>query len=193
MFYNPAVAADLVPLTLIDGVLCVGLIHRDDMDAYALPGVYLGQNERFMDAVVRAAAKGDLDLDTTVHPLPTYFDDPGRDERGIRTISIPHVSVVTTDNTLEWTPVDDVMDGGLAFDHSKILTKAVSWITDLNRIYLLFTKDYPMTVPRVRNILNQTGQIPIPSLSRTLNQIYVKSGETVHGGKGAPSDALVVK
>lgn len=99
-------------------------------DSWALPGGFLEQNERLIDAARRELLEetgiGARDL----HRFG-YFDEPGRDPRG-RTISFVFYGFVrdhgirpragSDAGDAEWFSLDNLPP--LAFDHSDIIAKA---------------------------------------------------------------------
>lgn len=132
---------DIVLLAAVDGERHVLLIRRaDGSDAYpdcwALPGGYVDAGER-----IEAAARRELVEETNVTAPDSWrqvgiYDAPDRDPRG-RVVSVAYaaelaelVPPVAGDDAraAQWVPVDLVLAGGLAFDHSEILRDALALV-----------------------------------------------------------------
>lgn len=133
------VAADVVALTLRDGILSVALIRRKARAArgsWALPGGFLLASESAERAAYRELAEeiGLGKREVTLEQLGTY-SDPARDtEHDKRVVSIaylalaadlPEASAGTDAADAEWLPVDRAARRRLAFDHDRILKDGV--------------------------------------------------------------------
>ncbi|HWC23853.1 MAG TPA: NUDIX domain-containing protein [Flexivirga sp.] len=133
------VAADIVALTLRDGVLQVALVKRKAAAArgkWALPGGFLLAGESAEQAAYRELAEevGLGARDVRLEQLGTY-SAPRRDtDHEKRVISIAHLvlaanlpeTVAGTDaDVADWVPVDQAVRRRLAFDHPQILKDAV--------------------------------------------------------------------
>lgn len=133
------VAADIVALTLRDGVLNVALVKRAAKAArgqWALPGGFLLQGESAEVAATReleeevGLGRGEVQLDQ----LGTY-STPNRDTEHVeRVISIaylalaanlPEATAGTDASAATWTPVGQAMTRPLACDHAQILEDGV--------------------------------------------------------------------
>jgi len=142
---HPAVAVDTAVLTvqpLPDGgsqlaVLQVRRSGSHQHGSWALPGTFLHERERLIDAVHRSLRyKAGIDgvAPTQLH----VFDDPDRDERGW-VLSVAHLDALPHAQLVDALRArDDIRlapasaPGPLPYDHTHILTQAV---THLQRRY----------------------------------------------------------
>ena len=92
---RPSVAVDTAVLTVdtAAGALCVLEVRRNNAAGWALPGTFLHEGERLIDAVLRSLrVKSGVD---GLRPRQlTVFDEPDRDDRGW-VLSVAHFDVVT--------------------------------------------------------------------------------------------------
>lgn len=129
------VAADVVALTLRDGVLNVALIRRKAKAArgsWALPGGFLLRDESAEAAAYRELAEevGLSGGEVRLEQLGTY-SSPDRDtEHTKRVVSVAHLALAanlpdpvsgTDADDASWVPVDQAGRRRLAFDHVQIL------------------------------------------------------------------------
>lgn len=130
-------AADMVLLAYDGGVPHVLLIERawePFAGLSALPGGYVDAGERFIDA-----ARRELREETGIHAPESLtrvgtYDEPDRDPRhrmisGAFAAVLPAlVEPVAADDAraARWVPVREALGMRLAFDHSRILTDAVT-------------------------------------------------------------------
>ena len=143
---RPSLAVDVALLTVRsddegDRQLCV-LLHRRgegyaDGDC-ALPGTFVREGERLVDAVRRGVADK-LGLRARMPRQLAVFDAPDRDSRG-HVVTVAHVDLLPE---TELTPVDDGRwtlapvvgprlrlpdrQRGLPFEHDQIVSSAVTW------------------------------------------------------------------
>ena len=145
-YARPSLAVDVALLTVRsdeegDRQLCV-LLHRraggpSDGD-WALPGSFVREGERLVQAVERTVADK-LGLRTRAPRQLAVFDDPGRDDRG-HVVSVAHVDLLpdtalTPEDPARWAlaPVDGTRvrlpdrQRSLPFDHGHIVRAAVEW------------------------------------------------------------------
>ncbi|MFL6023188.1 MAG: NUDIX hydrolase [Marmoricola sp.] len=140
MDYDPsqypavAVAVDLVVLTIREDALRVLTIRRGEepfIGRPALPGGFVRPEEDLPTAAARELEEetGLTASDVHIEQLSTY-GDPHRDPR-MRVISVAHLGLApdlpvptagTDAASAQWSVVDDVISGGLAFDHTRILS-----------------------------------------------------------------------
>jgi 8-oxo-dGTP diphosphatase len=135
-YERPSVTVDVVIFTLHDRELHVLLVQRRHWPfegCWALPGGFIE-----MDESLEAAARRELEEETGVRDVyleQLYtFGDPDRDPR-TRVISVTYFALVQSDrqvlrtsnetSDVRWFPVRDV-PLPLAFDHQRILSRAVS-------------------------------------------------------------------
>ncbi len=134
--YPPfAVTADLVVLTIRDGVLTVLLVTRGEAPALgmrALPGGFVRSDED-----LAAAAARELIEETGLNPGEVHLEQlasygaPGRDPR-MRVVTVAYLALAPRMPTpqpggdaagADWVPVSET--GPLAFDHGQILVDAL--------------------------------------------------------------------
>lgn len=138
---RPSVAVDVALLTVVDNGLAVLLYERTgehETGRWALPGTFLHVDETLAQAALRALR--DKARVTGHRPDQLgVLDRVDRDSRG-RVLSVAHVDLVPADTLpgtgdgLLLTPVADLVDGGLPFDHDDIVARAVRWARDLHRV-----------------------------------------------------------
>ncbi|MGI8679015.1 MAG: NUDIX hydrolase [Jatrophihabitans sp.] len=127
---RPSVAVDTALLTLVPGdeTLSVLQVRRDGGRGWALPGTFLHDGERLLDAVLRALReKAGVD---GLRPRQLHvFDDPNRDDRGW-VLSVAHVMVVpanrlaTRSSATRLVPVES--PGRMPYGHGDIIDIAVA-------------------------------------------------------------------
>jgi 8-oxo-dGTP diphosphatase len=130
---HPAVAVDLVILTLIDGNLNLLLVERGNAPfkgQWALPGGFVRGTEDLLDAAQRELAE-ETGLRNTYLEQIGAFGNPHRDPRE-RVISIAYYTVVLEQHcrlqaggdaaAVAWHRIDDCPP--LAFDHASIVAVA---------------------------------------------------------------------
>lgn len=134
---RPAVAVDVVLLTVLDGELQIALIKREDEPYYgkhALPGRFVRYDEPIESTARRALeTKGNIKADGIyLEQLYTFGQNLVRDTR-IRTISVVYYAILRSEvisgqsgNTFSWFPVDRLPP--LGFDHKEIIRSAIDRI-----------------------------------------------------------------
>ena len=145
-YARPSLAVDVALLTVRsdeegDRQLCV-LVHRRgegfaDGD-WALPGTFVREGERLVDAV-RRAVSDKLGLRTRAPRQLAVFDAPNRDTRG-HVVTVAHVDLLaestlppTADDRWALAPVVGTRlrlpdrQRKLPFDHDEIVRSAVAW------------------------------------------------------------------
>ncbi len=169
---NAAVAVDVVLFTVRDSPEPADrwqvLLVRNPEPAYggkwALPGVLVGDEERFDDAARRAllSKAGLVAEGWYLDQLGTY-GDPRRDTRG-RVISVAHVALQHSDDLrlvpgdgvlqAEWIPVGKALKDELAFDHAQMLARAVERIRNKLRYSWVAFQLLPerFTLPELRSV-----------------------------------------
>lgn len=132
---RPAVAADIVILSLREGALQVLLVRRGGdpfRGRWALPGGFLQENED-----LDACARRETEEETGVRPDRILqfanFSRPDRDPRG-RVISVAYLAILRAEDVrlkagtdadeAAWRPLAETRD--LAFDHDAILAAALA-------------------------------------------------------------------
>lgn len=129
---RPSVAVDVALLTVDQDRLKVALIHRESGDKsgeLSLPGTFLHEGERLVDAALRCLA--DKAGVRGFHPRQLHvFDDPQRDDRGW-VLSVAHVDVVRIEDLRDALEqgnlqlVDIELIEKLPYAHDEIIHKAV--------------------------------------------------------------------
>ena len=133
-----AVTVDIVILSVVDGVLYVLLIERDDdpfKQAWALPGGFKRPDET-LDEAARRELREETGVDAP-RRLTQFgaYGDPARDPRG-NIVTVGYLAVTaevgaimagTDASDARLWPVAEALDGDveLAFDHATILADAV--------------------------------------------------------------------
>jgi 8-oxo-dGTP diphosphatase len=135
---RPAVTADIVIVTLEEKprVLLIQRKHDPFVGCWALPGGFVDEGERLVDAARRELLEETSVEDVELEQLHA-FGDPGRDPRGW-TVTITFLARVPPASlkpkaaddaaAVEWFPFDALP--ALAFDHSEILRRARVRIED---------------------------------------------------------------
>jgi ADP-ribose pyrophosphatase YjhB (NUDIX family) len=193
---RPSVAVDTALLTLASGAdsLSVLQVRRGGSRGWALPGTFLHENERLIDAVLRslrdkAGVRG-------LRPRQLHvFDDPARDDRGW-VLSVAHVMVVpesllttrSLDSRLR--PVD--APGQMPYGHGDIIDMAVA---DARRRY----EELPdpdgllpetFTVLELRRIHAAIGghALQKDTFRRAMDPHLVGTEEMTSGTRGRPAE-----
>lgn len=135
---RPALTVDLVLATL-EGkprVLLIKRKHDPFGGRWALPGGFVDENERLVDAALRELREETGLTAVSLEQLYTA-GDPGRDPRGW-TVTVAYLARVEPDQLrpvaaddaaeVAWFPLDDLPP--LAFDHAMILARARARIAD---------------------------------------------------------------
>ena len=165
--YPPfAVTADLVVLTLREGLLHVLLVRRGTepyAGRWALPGGFTLVDEDVADAAYRELAEeaGVQRADVTLEQLRTY-GAPDRDPR-MRVVSVawlalgadlPEPRAGTDAAEARWVPVDEALGTDLAFDHAQILADGVERARaklEYSSLATAFVQE-PFTVAELREV-----------------------------------------
>lgn len=132
--YPPvAVTVDLVVLTIRAGQLCALVVRRGEppfADHWALPGGFVQSDENLDHAAARELSEETGMAEGTVHleQLGSY-GEPDRDPR-MRVVTVAYLAVApdlpmpvagSDAADARWTPLAELSDAGLAFDHGRIL------------------------------------------------------------------------
>ena len=135
---RPALTVDLVLATLEAKVRVLLIKRKHDPFAgrWALPGGFVDENERLVDAALRELQEETGLTAVSLEQLYTA-GDPGRDPRGW-TVTVAYLARVEADQLqpvaaddaeeVGWFPLDDLPP--LAFDHAMILDRARAQILD---------------------------------------------------------------
>src|SRR3984885_4667013 len=135
---RPSVAVDAALLTVVPGEDCLSVlqVHRaeganGDPAGWGLPGTFLHEGERLLDAVQRCLREK-AGVEGTRPRQLHVFDKPDRDDRGW-VLSVAHMDVVRPerldgriDVQTRIVPADDL--GILPYDHTEIIQRAVATV-----------------------------------------------------------------
>jgi 8-oxo-dGTP diphosphatase len=135
---RPSVAVDAALLTVVPGEDCLSVlqVHRaeganGDPAGWGLPGTFLHEGERLLDAVQRCLREK-AGVEGTRPRQLRVFDKPDRDDRGW-VLSVAHMDVVRPerlngriDLQTRIVPADD--PGILPYDHTEIIQRAVATV-----------------------------------------------------------------
>jgi 8-oxo-dGTP diphosphatase len=135
---RPSVAVDAALLTVVPGEDCLSVlqVHRaeganGDPAGWGLPGTFLHEGERLLDAVQRCLREK-AGVEGTRPRQLHVFDKPDRDDRGW-VLSVAHMDVVRPerlngriDEQTRIVPSDD--PGILPYDHTEIIQRAVATV-----------------------------------------------------------------
>ncbi len=135
---RPAVTVDIVLVTreAHPRVLLIERKHDPFVGKWALPGGFVDENEKLIDAA-RRELKEETSLELAELEQLHTFGDPGRDPRGW-TISIAYLARIDFD-AVKPKAADDAAEVGwfslnelpaLAFDHAEILRCVVATLTE---------------------------------------------------------------
>ena len=137
-YKRPSVTVDiaLVAVGPAPQVLLIRRKHDPFAGRWALPGGFVDENERLIDAA-RRELKEETGLDQADLEQLHAFGDPGRDPRGW-TVSVTYLAQVTPDQlkpvagddaaAVGWFPLAKLPP--LAFDHAEILARACHRLAD---------------------------------------------------------------
>lgn len=135
VYERPSVTVDLVLFTFTESELRVLLIKRKNWpyaDSWALPGGFVGIDERIGDAAERELREETAVEGVYLEQLYT-FGEPNRDPRG-RVITVSYFAIVGADVRQQAHPGEEASDAGwfgvydlpkLAFDHARIIHYAL--------------------------------------------------------------------
>jgi 8-oxo-dGTP diphosphatase len=134
---RPSVAVDAALLTVVPGGGCLSVlqVHRaagaGQPAGWGLPGTFLHEGERLLDAVQRCLREK-AGVEGTRPRQLHVFDKPDRDDRGW-VLSVAHMDVVRPecldgriDVQTRIVPADDL--GILPYDHTEIIQRAVATV-----------------------------------------------------------------
>lgn len=194
---RPSVAVDTALLTIdpAGDVLAVLEVRRANGRGWGLPGTFLHEGERLIDAVLRS-----LRDKAGVHGLRPHqlrvFDDPNRDDRGW-VLSVAHVDVVPPErlgrrqpDTTRIVPVD--RPGRLPYGHGEIIAAAV---TDLRRRYAdlpdpghLLGETFTLRELRRIHEIVAGESLQRDTFRRAMEGHLEPTGVTTTGGRGRPAE-----
>jgi ADP-ribose pyrophosphatase YjhB (NUDIX family) len=135
---RPSMAVDAALLTVVPGEDCLSVlqVHRaeganGEPAGWGLPGTFLHEGERLLDAVQRCLREK-AGVEGTRPRQLHVFDKPDRDDRGW-VLSVAHMDVVRPERLdgrineqTRIVPADD--PGILPYDHTEIIQRAVATV-----------------------------------------------------------------
>lgn len=192
---RPSVAVDTALLTVIDGTLSVLQVRRLGARGWALPGTFLHQGERLIDAV-RRSLRDKAGVEGRSPRQLQVFDDPRWDDRGW-VLSVSHVDVgpvaALDDRLPEATRLAPASaPGRLPYGHEQIIELAVA---DLQARYsagpdpdgLLIP---PFTLRDLRLLHEAVAGHPLQrdTLRRSMEPLLEPTGDMTAGLRGRPAE-----
>lgn len=198
-YSRPSVAVDTALLTLLDGESTeptLGLleVRRDNGRGWGLPGTFLHEGERLIDAVLRSLQ--DKAGVSGLSPRQLHvFDDPQRDDRGW-VLSVAHVDVVSVDRLDSRRPADTRIvsaerPGKLPYGHGDIVRQAVA---DLRTRYaeapdpdVLLPAAFTLRELRIVHEAVAGRRLQRDTFRRSMEHQLLATGELVTRGPGRPA------
>lgn len=119
-----AVAVDVVPFGLREGVLHAALVRVADGDLYAFPGGRV-RSEESLDVAARRCLERHLSPDGSFLEQLYAFGEPGRDP-GSRVVSVAYLALLPAAGDapdIDWFPARSLP--ALAYDHGAVADKAL--------------------------------------------------------------------
>lgn len=194
---RPSVAVDTALLTVLPGEdhLSVLEVRRTDGTGWALPGTFLHEGERLIDAVQRSLrSKAGV---TGMSPRQLeVFDEPQRDSRGW-VLSVAHVDLVAASRLQRRLPdrtrlVSVGRPGRLPYGHEQIVERAVVELREWHAAVpdpggLL---DEPFTVLELRHLHEAVaGQsLQRDTFRRLMEPHLIGTGQLRAGSPGRPAE-----
>ena len=193
---RPSVAVDTALLTLEPGAeaLSVLQVKRDHERGWALPGTFLHEGERLLDAVLRSLREKAGVQGLQPRQL-RVFDDPARDDRGW-VLSVAHETVVPApllearSPATRLRPVD--APGQMPYGHDRIIALAVA---DARRRYAelpdpdgLLPETF--TVLELRRVHTAVAghALQKDTFRRAMDPHLLGTGEMTSGTRGRPAE-----
>ncbi|KUI17007.1 NUDIX hydrolase [Mycobacterium lehmannii] len=193
---RPSVAVDTAVLTLDpEHGLAVLQVRRGGKSGWALPGTFLHEGETLTEAVDRSL-RDKANVRGLCPRQLHVFDDPKRDDRGW-VLSVAHVAVVQANrldsrfpDTTRIVPISRT--GRLAFDHDKIIVRAVEHVrsryADEPDPDGLLDEEFTLRQLRIAHeaVLGYTLQRD--TFRRAMESHLVPTGSTTVGTRGRPAE-----
>lgn len=192
---RPSVAVDTALLTLEPGADTLSLlqIKRGGQRGWALPGTFLHEGERLMNAVLRSLREK-AGVEGLRPRQLSVFDDPARDDRGW-VLSVAHVMVVpvsllmSRSSATRLMPVD--RPGQMPYGHAEIIAMALA---DARRRY----EEQPdpdgllpdvFTVLELRHVHTAVAGCGLQkdTFRRAMDPHLIGTGEMTSGTRGRPA------
>ena len=192
---RPSVAVDAALLTVdASGELCVLQVRRDSGRGWALPGTFLHEGERLIDAVLRAL-QDKAGVEGLRPRQLQVFDDPARDDRGW-VLSVAHVLVVPLDRLAtrlpdtRLVPVD--APGRMPYGHGEMIALATA---DTRQRYAELPDPDGLlpewfTVLDLRRVHESVAGAPLQkdTFRRAMDRHLLGTGEMTAGTRGRPAE-----
>jgi len=194
---RPSVAVDTALLTVLPGEdhLSVLQAQRPEPAGWALPGTFLHEGERLIDAV-RRSLRAKAGVEGMSPRQLQVFDDPHRDSRGW-VLSVAHVDVVRADHLQHRLPgrtrlVPAGRPGRLPYGHEQIIERAVADVR--NRYATAPDPDRllaePFTILELRALHESVAGRPLQrdTFRRLMEPQLAGTGEMTSGTRGRPAE-----
>jgi 8-oxo-dGTP diphosphatase len=194
---RPSVAVDTALLTVLPGEdhLSVLQVQRPEPTGWALPGTFLHEGERLIDAV-RRSLREKAGVEGMSPQQLHVFDDPKRDSRGW-VVSVAHVDVVRADKLEQRLPGETRLvpvnqPGRLPYGHEQIIRRAVA---DVRNRYAIAPDpdrllDEPFTILELRKLHESVAgrTLQRDTFRRLMEPQLAGSGQTTSGTRGRPAE-----
>jgi 8-oxo-dGTP diphosphatase len=194
---RPSVAVDTALLTVLPGEdhLSALEVRRPEPTGWALPGTFLHEGERLIDAV-RRSLREKAGVEGMSPQQLHVFDDPKRDSRGW-VVSVAHVDVVRADKLEQRLPGETRLvpvnqPGRLPYGHEQIIRRAVA---DVRNRYAIAPDpdrllDEPFTILELRKLHESVAgrTLQRDTFRRLMEPQLAGSGQTTSGTRGRPAE-----
>jgi 8-oxo-dGTP diphosphatase len=195
---RPSVAVDTALLTLEPAgeTLSVLQVRRPEGRGWALPGTFLHEGERLIDAVLRSL-RDKAGVDGPVPSQLHVFDDPDRDDRG-RVLSVAHVVVVPAPRLADRLPSTRLVPvdapGRLPYGHAGIVQLAVDAVRQryAERPDPDGLLDRTFTVLDLRRVHAAVAghELQKDTFRRAMDPHLTGTGEMTVGARGRPAEVF---
>lgn len=132
----PLCTVDMAIFSLIEGELCILLVHRDEhphKNRWALPGGFIDlKKDKSTEAAAHRKLKEKTNLSSAYLEQVETIGAPKRDPRGwsltvlyYALVDINRVTLSKPDKESIWLPISKLAEEKLAFDHNSLVHKGV--------------------------------------------------------------------
>lgn len=197
---RPSVAVDTALLTLLPpeadrGALGVLEVRRENARGWGLPGTFLHEGERLIDAV-RRSLRDKAGVDGLEPRQLQVFDDPTRDDRGW-VLSVAHLDVVAparltgrSHSATRIVPAD--RPGRLPYGHNHIVELAVTGLRARYRAAPdpdhLLGEEFTLRELRLVHEAVAGDRLQRDNFRRSLGHLLTGTGVLVSRGPGRPAE-----
>lgn len=197
---RPSVAVDTALLTVLPNsaerpALGVLEVRRQNGRGWGLPGTFLHEGERLIDAVKRAL-RDKAGVDGLLPRQLQVFDDPTRDDRGW-VLSVAHIDVVALSRLDDRAPSETRIvpvdrPGRLPYGHNDIVELAVKYLRERYRDAPDPDRLLPdeFTLRELRLVHEAVAGHPLQrdNFRRRLEHLLTGTGVLVSRGPGRPAE-----